>query len=294
MAVQIYDRPGQWAQASKGLATGLGRGLEALAQYKMDEVLKNKQQSELSNLLRGANYDDNTSNLLAKLQQLDPQNFHKMLSMASGSQGGQTPFAQSAQQQKIQQWMQSPQADKIMGMANTYDDIITTGQNMLSQLDKGIQSGIVANIKGKYAPNWLNENSETFLKDAAHMLNLSTEGLKGAPSRLRINWQEAEKPGLQHSPQVNRKIIEHKIKEAMSKRDQLFGLHPQLKEFGLTNFGQQQPQQPQQQIQLQQAQQQMNPIQQILAQDPNASVERDPQTGDLYYNGQLIARAKRG
>lgn len=291
MAFQIYDKPGQLSQASSGLATGLGKGLEALAQYKLDENLRNKQHKELSQLLRGANYDENTANLLAKLQQLDPSNFHKTLSMAAGSQGGQTPFAQSAQQQKMQQWMQSPQADKIMGMANTYDDIITTGQNMLQQLDKGIESGIIANVKGKYAPNWLNENSETFLKDAAHILNLSTEGLKGAPSRLRIAWQEAEKPGLQHSPQVNRKILEHKIREAMAKRDQLFNMHPQLREFGLEN--QQQlmggPAAPQQMAQAKQ-----NPLQQILAQDPNASVERDPNTGDLYYNGQLIARAKRG
>lgn len=288
MAVTIYDRPGQWSRASEALGTGLGRGLEALAQHKMDTMLKKKQESELSNLLRGANYDENTANLLSRLQQLDPQNFHKVLSMASGSQGGATPFAESAHQQKMQQWMQSPQADKLMGMANTYDDIITTGQNMLQQLDKGIQSGVLANIKGKYAPSWLNENSETFLKDAAHMLNLSTEGLKGAPSRLRINWQEAEKPGLQHSPEVNKKIIEHKIKEAMSKRDQLFGLHPQLKEFALSNFG------GQPKAVESSPQQAMNPLKQLLAQDPNAEIERDPSTGDLYYNGQLIARVKRG
>ena len=301
MAFQIYDKPNNTASLAQALGTGLGEGIGALAQHKLDKMLGKKKESELSQLLKGANYDENTANLLAKLQGLDPQNFHKVLSMASGGQGGegqQTPFAQNARQQQIEKWLQTPHAAKLIDEGNSYDELIDTASRMLSQIDKGISTGVIANAKGKFAPSWLDENSESFLKDAAQLLNISTEKMKGVPSRLRIQWQEAQKPGLNHSPEINRQRLEEIIKTAQSKKNQFFKIHPYLQEFALDRLQPQTRQElesPRQQMQgMQQPQQQMNPIQQILQQDPNASVERDPSTGDLYYNGQLIAKAKRG
>lgn len=269
MALHITNDASAGGRLGESLGTGLGQGLESLAKYKLDNLLGKKKETELSGLLKGANYDEPTSNLLAKLQQLDPQNFHKILSLASGAQGGQSSFNESSAQAKQQQWLQSPQANKAIEIANGYDDIIQTGERMLERLNQGVDTGIIAGLKGKYAPSWLTNNSESFLKDAAHILNLSTEGLKGAPSRLRIAWQEAEKPGLNHSPNVNRQIIQQKVGQAKAKRDQFYKLYPQLREYQLENGPQET---------LQQQLQQQNQQRQIKYSEDGTPMKWDPAT----------------
>lgn len=108
MAVHFTKGYSPAASVGSSLGTGLAQGLSALAQEKTNDLLQKKKQAHLSKMLQGANYDQNSADLLSYLAQQDPNNLHKYLEMVGSGQsmgGQQVANAVSAPEQNLQQQM---------------------------------------------------------------------------------------------------------------------------------------------------------------------------------------------
>lgn len=263
--VQIINKNGAGGAWGNILGTGLGAGLNQLAAHKLREL----QHSKAAELYKKANYDPNTANLLAHLGAQHPSSIHNILmSLDKGgyNQGvqedQQSPLDQSLGVPQAPQASAAPSPDQQVGFqqalsnsgkrdsesrgdtlkelqyrdklqptADVYQESLETIDNMLSLLNskEGVGTGFIAHQTAKWSPSWLSNNSEEFDKDAAKYLNLATEGMKGVPSRLRIQFQEKEKPGLNHSPEVNRKILERRRNQIIKKQEEFYRTHPFMK-----------------------------------------------------------------
>jgi hypothetical protein len=138
MAVNYISRAGQggWGEAGSALGTGLGKGIQALAEKKLNDVLQQKKESQLSKLLQGVNYDESTSNTLAHLAQLNPNHFHDYLEMV-GSGGrvqpeaqvvGQLPSLQAGPQEAQAPSLQRQEQEKTPLFANKTKERIALKQ----------------------------------------------------------------------------------------------------------------------------------------------------------------------
>ena len=118
--------------------------------------------------------------------------------------------------------------DALNAQLENLDDIINTADRMLNTINKGVSTGVIANLQGKFAPSWLDENSELLDKDAAHLINTTSAEIKGVPSVFRVKLLEKEKPGLQHSVNVNKQILNRAKQQAIEKKNSLLKRYPQL------------------------------------------------------------------
>lgn len=112
------------------------------------------------------------------------------------------------------------QRDAIQVGVDNLDDIIETADRMLEIVDQ-IDYGPLASVTEKISPSWLDTVSEQFSKDSSHILNLGSQEMKGVPSVYRVKTLAKEKPGLEHSPAVNRQILERLKRQAIHKKNGL-------------------------------------------------------------------------
>lgn len=227
------------ALLGRSLGAGIGQGLEGLIQNKLQEI----QQSKFSSLLQQNGYDEPTSQLLTQIQQQNPKQFAEILKILGPSQMPQAEGQQTAPQQgglrnsiassQVNQGIKTKHYDQLVDQRQNLEDIVTTSKRMLESLDKGISTGLVASAKGKFAPTWLDENSELFDKESSHLVNLAGKELKGPASKYRISLLEREKPSLSHSPKVNRQILERFIQKAESNLNDMTSRYPELSSFGV-------------------------------------------------------------
>jgi len=118
------------------------------------------------------------------------------------------------------------------------EDIVSTTDNMLKNLEGGIETGIWSGIKAGVAPTWLDEVSEEYDKDASHLINLTTSEIKGPASRFRVALVKKEKPGLEHSVKVNEQILKRIRKKAQDHLKDMQVRYPELgevRQFGNEN-----------------------------------------------------------
>jgi hypothetical protein len=141
-------------------------------------------------------------------------------------------IAQGAQAKKQKTAAMEKQEAEIQAGANNLVDMIQTTDRILEALDKGASYGFLASTTAKIAPSALDtlfsEYTEQLDKDADHLVNLASADLKGVPTKLRVQLLQKEKPGLQHSPAVNRQIAERINKQAKAKLGQMQQKYPYL------------------------------------------------------------------
>lgn len=167
------------------LGTGLGEGLAALAHHKMQDIQRQK------------------------------------IADYFATQPGFTP--ESAQGfSQLPQYLQAPalksrqpnvqQEEKQRAIANEYDilqEIIDTSDRIIKATEnKDLSLGLPARGIAAIDPTLLNDVTATFNKDAAHLFNLKTEAAKGLLSKIRLTKLGEDKPGLNLSRNVNRKLAE--------------------------------------------------------------------------------------
>jgi hypothetical protein len=122
--------------------------------------------------------------------------------------------------------------DSLVAAYDNLDDIINTTSRMLKTLkNPQFEYGILPGLKGQFAPTQLPESSELFDKDAAHIVNLTSENIKGVPSRHRVKLIEKEKPGLHHSLPVNEQILKRLNENAKTKKRELLTGHPEIEKI---------------------------------------------------------------
>jgi len=250
------------ARIGTALGRPLNQGLDYLVQQKMDKMTRQKERQGLVDLYKGVKYDEATANLLADLSLRDPGNIHKILSTLGAGGYGQEETPQSALQSlqpqqmgmpqtQIAEKVQSPflkalnkgtQAEKGMSAAQeqhldtirtqreSLEDLVTTTDRMLQSLPK-TNVGVISHLKSKVAPTWLDETTELFDKDAAHVVNLTSQNIKGVPSKFRVQLIEKEKPGVSHSLKVNEQILKRLNKDAKRSLGSLDKQYPTLKEL---------------------------------------------------------------
>lgn len=248
--MQVIKDPSFGELFGKQLGTGLGSAIQGLAEQKVKALQK---QHFTQNLTQGG-YDQNTASILAHLAEQNPQKFPEILAMlgAGSQQQGDEEEMQNAPQNFAQSIAKGTKKgdkeldpkyfDILSSQKDNLTDMISTTDNMLKSLNKGIKVGILPGYLSHIAPTLIDKNSELFDKDAAHIINLQSAQIKGVPSRFRVQLIEKEKPGLRHSIPVNKQILTRLNREAKEKLKDLSRRYPQLSdEQEMQRF--QQPQQ---------------------------------------------------
>ena len=100
---------------------------------------------------------------------------------------------------------------------------------MQEAIDKGATYGLLASGTAAINPTWLDQLTEQLDKDSSHLINLTSGEIKGVPSKYRVALIEKEKPGVKHSPNVNRQILNRTIKSAEDKLKELQQSYPFVK-----------------------------------------------------------------
>jgi len=119
--------------------------------------------------------------------------------------------------------------DDIIQHKDRLVDTIQTANRMLQAIDKGASYGLIATGVSSVAPSYLDylgEGTEQFDKDGNHLINLTSGEIKGVPSKYRVSLVEKEKPGVKHSPSVNKQILKRTIKSAEQKLEALGKTYP--------------------------------------------------------------------
>jgi hypothetical protein len=210
----------------------------------------------LSNLLQQGNYDPTTANILATLAQSDPKSVPKLLELlgqggygqAAGIPEGeiapQSPqsfagaIAQGARGKQVEKEKKRTPAelkheDALVSAKQNLEAIVNTTDRMLNRLNRNdVYTGLLPSKIEQYSPDilgrYFSTDTEAFGKDAAGFINLTSQDIKGVPSRYRVQLIEKEKPGLSHSIPVNRDILQRKKKEAQEKLKDLEIRYPDI------------------------------------------------------------------
>jgi hypothetical protein len=131
-------------------------------------------------------------------------------------------------QEKERSAAQKVHDDAISSQFNNLDEIIDVIDGMEDIVDK-IDTGPTVALKAAYAPKWLpNEYTESFDNGAARLVNLTSEGVKGVASKYRVQNIQKEKPGVDHSINVNKQILKRIKKQAEEKKKSLLNNYPNL------------------------------------------------------------------
>jgi hypothetical protein len=146
--------------------------------------------------------------------------------------------AQQQQEAKPLSAAQKKYNDSIVDASKNAEDILETAQRMLEYIGEDpskskLQYGAIATLKSKINPTWLGEegpgyDSEDFDKDATHLINLESAKLKGVPSKFRVQLIQKEKAGVEHTPKVNKRILQRYEKLASEKLRMLHADHPDI------------------------------------------------------------------
>lgn len=140
-------------------------------------------------------------------------------------------FASLIASKKPQTPAQLKHQDDIIKGKDNLVDIVQTTNRMLEALPD-TSYGIIPSIASYLSPSFLENEylfkskTEQFDKDGDHLVNLSTQELKGVPNRLRVQLLQKEKPGVRHSPNVNRQILIRMRDNALNKLKQLESNYP--------------------------------------------------------------------
>lgn len=127
-------------------------------------------------------------------------------------------FAQQLAKSKELTPAQLKHRDLVSEQYDINQDLYDTADRMIQELDSGkVSTGLIATAKSKLAPSWLGRATEQFDKDSAHILNLSASKIKGIRSKYAVQTLQKEKPGVEHSPEVNRQILNRIKKEAAAR-----------------------------------------------------------------------------
>lgn len=191
--VQVINRgPSFGGNLGTAFGTGLGSGLQALAEHKMNEIKRQK----IESFLRGQ-------------QGFNPE---------SANATSYVPEKLQVQALKNKQ-ITPQQEEKHRTIANEYDtlqEIIDTSDRIIKATDNPeLSLGLIARGKAAIDPTQLNEPTANFFKDTSHLFNLKTEALKGLVSKHRLQRLGEDKPGLNLSRNVNRKLAEQYREAAM-------------------------------------------------------------------------------
>lgn len=142
-------------------------------------------------------------------------------------------IASGNKKEEVELKNQEKKIDQLLPVVNTLEDILSTTRRMKENLKAGSATpNYLASIGAKIAPGTLlSKGNELFDKDAAHLVNLKLENIKGIPTKIRILLQEREKPGLNHSKEVNEEILDRIEKETEQYQNKIYKQYPFMKEF---------------------------------------------------------------
>lgn len=127
-------------------------------------------------------------------------------------------FAQAPAKQKEKSAAEQAHSDAISAQYHNLADTIETTNNILETLKSpNLKTGPLQALGANIAPAWLSNESESLDKNAAKLINLTSQDLKGVPSVFRVKLLEKGKPGVQHSIPVNKEIAEDARRQAKSK-----------------------------------------------------------------------------
>lgn len=252
--MQIINDPSFGELFGKQLGTGLGSALQGLAHQKVNAL----QRQHSAQTFQQGGYNPETANILSLLAEQNPQKLPEILAMLGAGQGqqgeqqqeGQTPnFAESiGRAQQIKQ-QESPAQIKAQEENITKRDkvlhLYNLARNMREGLDKGVVTGLGADILGKLSPyvlaQWYGEPTAQYAQQSADFVNAKAEALKGVVSKARLNLFERAKPGLDKSSEVNKRSLEDVEKESLRQYKEMVKRHPYLaipefdKEIGSSN-----------------------------------------------------------
>ena len=135
-------------------------------------------------------------------------------------------LAKRSQQEKPKSVAEQKHEDELVAHKDRLVDTIQTARRMQEAIDKGATYGLLATGTAAANPSWLDPLTEQLDKDSSHLINLTSGEIKGVPSKYRVALIEKEKPGVKHSPNVNRQILNRTIKSAEDKLKELQKSYP--------------------------------------------------------------------
>ena len=220
------------------------------------------QRQKQTALFNKAGYSPEESALLADLQQRSPEAFAKRIAPKNNENN---------------EYKRQLNAEKLKGNVENFRDIRSIVQQMKAELATGkVNVGLIPSAKSKYlGPNFNNPETENYEKLANELLILTSDAAKGVQNIFRTKLRQNAKPSLQHSLQVNERILDDIDKRVGDKESTFFRMNPDLKEYF-------QDEQPQQQQSMGQPGGQPGSME-------NPTLEQDEQ-GNLYLNGQLLKK----
>lgn len=250
-----------YASLGNALGTGLGAGLEQLAQNKM----KGMEREKFAKSLNRIGYTPEEADTLAYLQQNSPEHFHHILGMAKPTQQGteQKQALFSNPKSEAQELKIEARKDKLRPELTYLDELETTAKELRTLInDKkepvefGNYSAIASNIP-IVGNQLLGKNTGAFDALSNKFHTDATQGSKNVRSVYHVKILGASKPSLTKTKEQNEKLLDYWQKVIDKKRSAFLKAHPEFANEVEVDLGQSSDQQQSQQVQqMQQAEQQ--------------------------------------
>lgn len=220
MALIIGPENTSFAQRlGSSLGSGLGQGLSMLAQNKLNEMRRSK----VSDLLKGAGYEPGQSDLLAYLQQQQPEHFHQVLGQQQQANSLKQQKSDQAHQLKMAQFKEKlrPNLDYLNGLETTLnrlEDLVKKDDVYFGLIPSKLPTSLLNADTGEY-----DALSNLFHTDAA-------KNQTGVRSVYHVKILGASKPGLDKTKKQNEQILSHWRRILNDKRSKFIKAHPEFSE----------------------------------------------------------------
>jgi hypothetical protein len=210
MALIIGPENTSFAQRlGSSLGSGLGQGLSMLAQNKLDEMRRSK----FSELLKNAGYEPGQADVLAYLQQQQPQQFHQVL--------GQQQQANTLKREQYKDKLR-PEIDYLDNLEGSLNAL----EELINQQEDPVSFGLLPSRLSQVSPSLVGENTGTYDALSNKFHTDAAQNTKGVRSVYHVKILGASKPGLDKSREQNMKILKHWRSVINNKKSKFLKAHP--------------------------------------------------------------------